>query len=457
MKRITTVALAFLPVTLFAACSGSEVVSDEPVAQAIPGFERGLCDSLGQGATKDSIILDNVFIYRTYLEQGDTSGAMSFWRYVYNEAPGYDEGVYTQGLAMFKTRIRNEQDSAQRELLIDTLLMIWDKRMHCFGNPCKNIGRKALDMVAYRRSAIGEITMLFDSAMSICGNNPETFVIQYWISLGASQLRQGKLTCDDMLSRYDQVLEIIKAKESEGHPHTAYYKQLDESTVNELTKLGCMDCEKLVPIFSKRLANDPENPELWEQAWSNLKTCKDDCNDTILAAFDKLLDAKPSADLARWLYACMVKQERYTDAIPYAVEAVELEVEAEVQGSLNLSLAQLHQKLGEYSKARQYAYDALKAKPGWGQPYILIGNLYASSQSRCDDIFNGKSVVWAAIDKWEKAKGDPETAGKASSLISKYWAYMPLTQDLFYQDVTEGSSYTVGCWIQETTTVRASD
>jgi len=462
MKSIIAAGLLLFPAALFAACSATDVrgTKGAPTDPSEPATHVGNCDSLGQGNAKDSVILDHVFLYRTYLEQRDTIGALEFWRYIFREAPGYDEGIYTQGLSMYKTLIRTEANEERRERLIDTLFMIWDKRIECFGKECQNLGRKALDMVTYRKSAVAEIKVLFDKAMEVCGDEPEYFVITYWISLNAAEYRKGNLTCDDMLKMYERVLKIIK--QNEGSPHYQYYKQTEESTVNELTRLGCMDCDKLVPIFSQRITADPDNPELWKQAWSNLKNCKDQCDEPILTAFSKLLDVEPNAELARWLFSCLVRRERFREALPFGEKAVELEANRDTKASLALNVAQVHQKLGNSPKSREWANKALEIRPGWGDAFIHIGYLYAASAGQCSsEPFEGRTVFWAAIDKWERAKSDPSTAEEASRLISRYWSSMPTNENLFNSTLIpldhRGQTYTVGCWIQETTTIRTSD
>jgi hypothetical protein len=64
-------------------------------------------------------------------------------------------------------------------------------------------------------------------------------------------------------------------------------------------------------------------------------------------------------------------------------------------------------------------------------------------------------VVWAALDKYYRAKSvDPSVADDANDKIGRYSQYMPSKTDLFDRGIAEGSSFTVGCWINETTTAR---
>ena len=115
--------------------------------------------------------------------------------------------------------------------------------------------------------------------------------------------------------------------------------------------------------------------------------------------------------------------------------------------------------LKKYSKSRTYAREAAKLRPNWGDPYILIGKLYASSGPLCGPGtgWDSQIVTWPAIDKWKKAKSiDSNVASEANKLIARYSQYMPSKGDIFQRSMTEGTSFKVGCWIQESTTIRAA-
>jgi hypothetical protein len=106
--------------------------------------------------------------------------------------------------------------------------------------------------------------------------------------------------------------------------------------------------------------------------------------------------------------------------------------------------------------ARKYALEAAGLSPGWGMPYILIGNLYASSSYICDeDELQQKSVFWIAVDQFIKAKTtDTSLTIEANELIRKYTQYFPDAEDEFFYGINEGQEYNVDCWINEKTKVR---
>ena len=110
-----------------------------------------------------------------------------------------------------------------------------------------------------------------------------------------------------------------------------------------------------------------------------------------------------------------------------------------------------------FVSARKYAREAAKLKSSWGEPYILIGKLYASSGPLCGPGhgWDSQIVTWPAIDNFQYAKKiDPSVAGEANKWINTYSQYMPNREDIFQRSIKEGSSFKVKCWINENTTVR---
>jgi hypothetical protein len=84
---------------------------------------------------------------------------------------------------------------------------------------------------------------------------------------------------------------------------------------------------------------------------------------------------------------------------------------------------------------------------------------YASSRPYANDakgaILN-KTVYWAAVDKFVKAKQvDPTVEATANEYISSYSKYYPTKEERFdLPNEFSGSSFYVGGWIGENTSIR---
>jgi hypothetical protein len=85
--------------------------------------------------------------------------------------------------------------------------------------------------------------------------------------------------------------------------------------------------------------------------------------------------------------------------------------------------------------------------------------MYAESMDQCGgDQFEKQAVLWAAVDKFIQARQvDESLATEANGYISSYKPRFPSKQDIFFHNYEIGDTYTVGCWINEQTTVRTSE
>ena len=87
---------------------------------------------------------------------------------------------------------------------------------------------------------------------------------------------------------------------------------------------------------------------------------------------------------------------------------------------------------------------------------MLIGNAYAQSTNTCGNSeFEKAAVYWVVVDQFVKAKSvDPSIADKANDYINNYSKQFPNNEITFFNGYTDGQTYKVGCWIDETTKVR---
>jgi len=155
-----------------------------------------------------------------------------------------------------------------------------------------------------------------------------------------------------------------------------------------------------------------------------------------------------------------LRDGNYDESIKRYEEAITETNDIEKKASYTLRISKIyyvHKR--NFSKARQYALKAAELRPNWGEPYLLIGRLYASSGPLCGPGtgFDSQRVVWVAIDMWNKAKSvDPAAKAEAVKFINQYAQYMPNKEDIFIRGLKEGDSYKLPCWIQRSTKIRAA-
>jgi tetratricopeptide (TPR) repeat protein len=139
----------------------------------------------------------------------------------------------------------------------------------------------------------------------------------------------------------------------------------------------------------------------------------------------------------------------------YYNQALQLQTDNSKKAESYYWLALSTDNLDNKPLARDYAYKAIELKPNWGDPFILIAQLYATSRDLCQGISLPNAIYWVAVDKLIKAKQvDPSVETKANRLIMDWSPHFPNKEEAFFLNIMEGSTYNVGCWINENTRAR---
>lgn len=165
--------------------------------------------------------------------------------------------------------------------------------------------------------------------------------------------------------------------------------------------------------------------------------------------------AEPSAQTANLMGYYSLNHHDYETALNFFTEAISLFETNEQKADPWYMIGLIHKIKDNFPEARRAALEVIKIKPNSGKAYILIGDLYTSSGSRC----SGEDAVpfdfnWAADDKFRRAAAvDSSVADQVRERRAKL--RFPTTQERFARGFsTEGVEYRVGCWINETTTIR---
>lgn len=140
----------------------------------------------------------------------------------------------------------------------------------------------------------------------------------------------------------------------------------------------------------------------------------------------KLYDIKPSPESAFLIGKMLMKNQEYSKAINFLKEGENLE-DPDDRADCLLYIAECYRNTKNYSSARSYALKSAIERPTDGNPYIMIGDMYAASSKDCgSNDLEKKAVYWVAVDKYNKAKQiDPSVANIANERIKSYAFYYP--------------------------------
>lgn len=406
------------------------------------------------GSGQDSVkCVENLSLYSEYYKQKNYKDAKKFWVQAISICPQSSKNLYIYGSNMYKKFIKAEKDKATKQGLVDTLMMIYDMRMEHFGQEAYVKGKKGSDMLKYGGGTEEESEALLKFAVENLGNEADAGVIAYYYNAVYRLHKDGKRTQADMITLYPKLMAIVSHNEKAGKGKK--YLKAKES-IDEIFQ-AVADCESLIPFYRDAFTKNPEDVELLKEMTSILekKSCTDD--PLFYEAASKLAALEPSASAYYNLGIVAIKQEKWAEAATNFETAADQEggdAETIEKALINGSKANL--KLGRYSKAASLARRAGEVNPKNGEVHLLIADAYAYSAGSCgDNDCTAKSAYWVAYDEVLKAKAvDPSLADKVNQKAGGYKANFPDSEKCFFHSITEGSQYTVGCWINRSTTVR---
>lgn len=443
----------------------------------------------------------NLSIYREAYKQWEqakfapeaaTAEMVNAWRYVFLNGPRASQYTYTNGEKILDYLIRT--NPSQKDAYIDTLNMLADTRAISFPTDPKtglsqvaNIkAKKGYLIYSYNKNRYEEAYNVLKEAVAldVDHNQIQVGFLDAYFRAAADMVNNGKaekMTVIDVYQELSDVLddnikvlaeketELLAAKEASADDAEAvasFDKQLEKNEKNINNYKGVKNnidnlfepfasCEDLLKVFTAKMAEKPDDIALLQRITTILD--KKDCTDSKLFfdASKHLHELDPSPESAYNLGQRCFKDKKYGEAANYFEQATKSSNNDRVFRAYR-NLAYCYLNTGSFSKGREAARKAAQVDPTAGEPYIIIGMLYAESASQFSGDLESKAVYWAAVDKFQKARSmDASVAKRASDLIAAYSQYFPPMETIFFNDYAEGQSYNVGGWIGETTTIRA--
>lgn len=382
--------------------------------------------------------------------------ALPAWQEVLQNCPESSKNIYIYGVRIYRDKLNKAKDPEVKARALDTLMLVYDMRIQYFGQEGLTLGRKGLDLFKYDRTKEKESYDILKRSLELAKVSTEPSVINTLMQLSNAlyhdEVIEGRELIDNYLLTSDYLEKRIKAGKT-----VEQAQKVLENVEAIFARSGAADCDILAEIFTPKFEQTPNDTEFLKKVTTLL--IDQDCEDSELfeKSSENLYKVEPSAQAAYNLSKLFFKKEDYEKAVVYYKEAISGEEDLELKAKYQYELGLIQfSKYDDYSGSRTLARSAIKNNPDWGGPYILIGNLYASSSSTCgENDFEKTTIFWAAVDKYAKARSvDESVSDQASELIRKYSQYFPNVEDAFFYGLADGEAYSVGCWINERTTVR---
>ena len=472
------------------------------IGMAVSVFAQDVMIEPKYGADSANCV-SKLSIYREYYKQWEAakfapeavnSEMISAWREVFLTGPRASQYTYTNGEKILDYLIR--QNPAAKDAYIDTLCMLMDNRAKYFPTDPKTgtsqvaniMGRKGLLIYTYNKNRYEEAYNVLKDAVALDPSQMQGAYIDAYFKATIDMVNNGKEEKMTIINVYQELSEVVDANikvlaENESQLQEAkataeesgdtdavagFDKQIEKNeksidinkgVKNNLDNLfqPYASCEDLIKVFTAKMAETPDDVNLLKRITTILD--KKDCTDSklFLDASKNLYELEPSPEAAYNIGVKLFKEGKNGEAARYFEEATSADNNDRVFRAYR-NLAYCYLNTNSFGKCRDAARRAAAVDPTSGEPYIVIGLAYAASaNSLSDSKFGGKEAYWVAVDKFAKAKQvDPSVANRANDLIRNYSQHFPSTETIFFNDYAEGQSFTVGGWINETTTIRAA-
>lgn len=411
-------------------------------------------------------------LYNEFYKQKNYKDAVNDWRKVYQNCPAASKNTFIRGATIYKNLINAEKNAAAKSKLIDTLMQIYDQRIVYFKQEGAVLAIKGVDLYSYRgKDASGEVYEMLKKSCELEKGETSAGVITVMMQTAVDQYKAEEIDGAEVISAYELAMSTLDAAiannksiaaSGDAKKVPAAQKELENLDVDLknvealFSESGAATCDALVAIFGAKYDANKDDVE-WLKKVTKLLD-KTDCNsDPLFAkASEALYALEPSAVAARNLARLFLAKQDLAKAAGYYQNACDLQEDDIAKSQYYYEWSQVVFAQKGFQRVRELANLALKANPANGKAYLAIGKAYAAdAQNIGQEQVEHNATYWAAVDKFMKAKQvDPSCEAEANDLINTYKKHFPNKEEAFMFGIQEGSSVTVGGWINEKTTAR---
>ena len=388
------------------------------------------------------------------------NSAARYLQLLLEKCPSASETIYVNGVKLYKDKINRAESLAEKKMFVDSLLFLYDVRIENFGNHPKRgrvylLERKAREYLTYKGDDREGVAEAFETAIAaqaqVGAVSPEVVAIYF------------KNLCDDYQNDIVDAMTIVNTYDAYAQyfdniaPEQQEYKDQFEQCFG---LSGAASCENLEAIFSKKVADNPEDTKLVEQAFK-LMSRANCSSDFFFALGEKHYANKPSSEVAMLLAQGFQNIKNFDKANQYLREALAVETVAAEREKLYVRIGILDMSMNNFAAAVEAFREAQAINPENAHAPFFLAQCYVNGAKGCSGL-QKDAIYWVAYDLIQKALpllevSDPERVDAAKQLAVAYRAAFPTSEECFFNEVADGSSFTVNCGFAQgvSTTVRS--
>lgn len=430
--------------------------------------QKGVEDGSKYGRGEDSTrCLKNLSLFGEYAKQKNYKDALSSWEICFRECPSASKNIYFYGERIVKWQLKNEKDPVVKDELVDKLMQVYDQRIKYYGTDrrmpeAKLLGKKGLDLYQYRSNKLEAVKTVYgylETSIEGMGTQSSPSVIQYFWLVSTDLYTKDELSGETYIQNYEKLQTLLDQLIGLAPANASEYQGIKDNFETSFAASGAASCETLQAMFLKNIEGKESDKEYLGKTVKLFKRVDCTESDEFYKASELLHAVEPSSESAYGVARMYLKKGEVDKALTFYDEAISLEQDVEAKAKYNYEVAGIYfSNKNDYPSARTFARKAIALRTAWGDPYLLIGNMYA--RSAVDKAISKEDIenqygFWIACDMFSKAASvDPSVQEKANSYIKSYSNYFPNKEDAFFVGLQEGQEITVGGWIGEKTIAR---
>ena len=419
--------------------------------------QKGIEDGSKYGKGQDSInCIKNLSLYREFFKHNNYKDAISPWRQVFGECPAASERMYVEGITMYRKFIESSSVPERTDALIDTMLLIYDRRIEYFGGEGNVLGRKGIDLLRYRNTdieAVEEGYGYLKRSISLEKNKSRDATIVTFISASITLNQKGKIDDNQVIEDYFMATEIIDKLLNKSSRWPRAKGLIDDNMIGS----GILTCDALNGYFGPQFEANKTDMAFLENVIRFYDASGCDRADLYVTTSEQMYKIDPGPQSAHQLAILFIGKSDFLKAATYLKMAVlgqDIDDETRAEWFYELTVVSAANK--DYCDAIAYAQNAIAYKSNYGKAYIALGDAIIASRDNLGSDFEKRTAFWVAADKYTKAKSvDPSVAADANKKLNDYKAQYPNHEEVFFRDLKDGDSYQVKGCINDHTTVRS--
>lgn len=416
---------------------------------------------------QDTEFMTGLSLYNEFYKQSDYKTALPHWRLIYDKYPKSTLNIYIHGINMYNSMLEKATAQSEKDDYLDMMLKIYDRRIRYFNQKGFVLGRKGVDWLKYKlvnenltedqlKDVLKKGYAWLDESIKEQGKESEVVVMIPFMQATKSLFRMGDLPKETVVKNYDMcngILSQLLAEKTDDED----IKKVQSYIEGIFGTSGAADCEALINIFTPQYNEKSGDINFIKGMLRRLNQANCDESELYSKASEKLYQLDPSAEAAFNMARMFMRKNDFEKAKEYYNMAMNQETDQELLKDYYYEYGLfIFYKEKAFSEARNYARKSLAIDPQNCKALILIGDIYAASSTSFNgDDFEKSSVYWLAVDYYTRAKNaGGDCVADATQKIATYRKYYPNKEEAFFRGISEGKTYKINGWINESTTAR---